>query len=572
MKHIARRFWHVTLATGFFALWLPSTVLGHGNQSIDAYAPQGIGGSGPFPASKIDLGTHLSIPELGGVGSNIFGSDLWGWTDALTGREYAVFGRTNGTAFVDVTDPYNAVYLGNLPTRTGNSAWREMKVYQDHAYIVSDQNGPHGLQVFDLRQLRGVTSPQTFTATAVRDQFRNAHNVAINEESGYLYVVGSNLAAGGMYIYDIRTPNNPVPVGNFSSDGYTHDLQVVTYEGPDATYAGREIAFNSNEDTLTIVDVTNKSNPSQISRTGYSQSGYTHQGWLTEDQHYFIMDDEFDESNFAGPTRTLVWDVSNLDAPQYLGYHAGTQQTIDHNQFVKGNLVYQSNYTSGLRILKIDNAATADLTEVAYFDTYPNSNSRSFNGSWGNYPFFDSGTVIVADIQNGLFVLRPDFIDSDVNDDNQIGCADIDAITAEIAAGGNNPAYDLTEDGLVTHADRDAWLRDAGEDNLSAVKGYPMGDANLDGIVDGSDFGIWNAGKFTSVAAWCQGDFNADGSVDGSDYGLWNANKFTSAFSAATANGAISTHVPEPLASLMIGFGLLGIGLRRHLRRASRPS
>ena len=100
---------------------------------------------------------------------------------------------------------------------------------------------------------------------------------------------------------------------------------------------------------------------------------------------------------------------------------------------------------------------------------------------------------------------------------------------AEIAAGTHNASYDLTGDGLVDLADRDTWLAEAGFLNLPSGNAYRLGDANLDGVVDGSDFNLWNSNKFTTVAAWSRGDFNADGIVDGSDFNIWNSNKFTSA-------------------------------------------
>ena len=96
-------------------------------------------------------------------------------------------------------------------------------------------------------------------------------------------------------------------------DGYTHETQCVT--GPDTFYHGREICFNSNEDTLTIVDVSDKLEQVQLSRTGYDGSAYTHQGWLTEDQRFFLVNDEGDEAAFGHPTRTWIWDVSYIDAP-----------------------------------------------------------------------------------------------------------------------------------------------------------------------------------------------------------------------------------------------------------------
>lgn len=511
-----------------------------------------------YPSQGIDLLSRLSLSQLGG-GS---GNDIWGWTDSMTGKEYALFGRTNGTSFVDITNPTAPVYLGNLPSHTGSSVWRDIKVYRDHAYIVSDQNGPHGLQIFDLKQLRNVTTPQTFSATAnfnAGGAFRSAHNIAINEDSGYAYIVGSNLAAGGLYIVNLANPTAPTVAGQFSTDGYTHDTQVVNYRGPDTNFTGREIAFNSNEDTLTIVDVTNKSTPSMLARRGYPQAAYAHQGWLSEDQKYFFLDDEIDEINFSptGRTRTHVWDVSALNNPLYLGYHEGTAVASDHNLYVKGNLIFEANYKSGLRVLNITDAANADLTEVAWLDTYPQSATTGYNGAWSVYPYFSSGSIIVSDITNGLFVAKLKLPSPDFNSDSLLDCADVNTLSAAIASGSVQFQYDLNGDGSVNQDDLADWLRQAGAANLPNGHSYLPADANLDGTVDGSDFVSWNTHKFSADSAFCDGDFNADGVVDGSDFVIWNNFKFQSADTQA---------VPEPVFGALAWI-CLAIGAVRRMGR-----
>lgn len=375
----------------------------------------GGGGGGNWDRKNVKLLSHMWLDEIGNLGaSNVIGNDIWGWTDSTSGREFALFGLTNGTSFIEVTDPTNPRYLGTLQTETGNTSWRDMKVYRDQAYIVSDNNGAHGVQVFDLTQLLSASvsdpnNPTYYNTVGVYTGVTRAHNIFINEDTGYGYVVGSNRASGGLHVLDLNGANGQMPTfaGNFSADGYTHDTQVVVYEGPDSDYTGREIAFNSNEDTLTIVDVTNKSSMSQISRTGYAGAEYSHQGWLTEDQKYFFMDDELDEfrADEPIPTTTRVWDVQDLDNPIYLGEWEGTEGSIDHNMYIVDDLIFQANYTSGLRILKINDAGTLDLEEFGFFDTYDADNNVTFNGAWSVFPFFESGSIIVSDRQNGLFVL-----------------------------------------------------------------------------------------------------------------------------------------------------------------------
>ncbi|WP_327582351.1 choice-of-anchor B family protein [Nonomuraea sp. NBC_00507] len=364
-----------------------------------------VGGSAAgYPCNKVDLMAQLPLNTIGG-GS---GNDIWGWTDPQTGREYALVGRSSGTSFVDVTNPAAPVYLGNLPTATVNSSWRDIEVHNNHAYIVSEASG-HGLQVFNLTRLRNVTSPPvTFTADARNTSFSTAHTITINTQTGFAYVNGSNTCSGGPRMFNLATPANPVFAGCVSADGYTHDSQAVIYNGPDTRYTGREILLNSNEDTLTIFDVTTKSAPVQLSRTTYSGRGYTHQGWLTEDHRYFFLNDETDEQNFGHNTRTRVFSMANLTSVSLLGFYSGPTAAIDHNLYIKGKYVYESNYTAGLRILDSTNAANpATITEAAFFDVHPANNNATFNGTWANYPFFNSGTVIVNSIERGLFVLKP---------------------------------------------------------------------------------------------------------------------------------------------------------------------
>lgn len=366
------------------------------------------GNASGYPCDNIDLVSFMPLADMGCVEAN----DIWGWTDPQTGTEYAIFGCTDRTTFIDISTPIAPVLIGSLLTHTSATTWRDMKVHADHAFIVSEAPG-HGMQVFDLNQLRDVMNPpMTFGPTAhVGDlgnglNLSNSHNIVVNEGSGFAYTVGSNTCQGGLTAIDISDPTNPVFSGCFSQDGYTHDAQCVNYIGPDGEYAGTEICFNSNENTLTIVDVTDKTDMTLISRTGYSGNVYSHQGWLTDDHEYFLMNDELDELVSGNNTRTHIWNVQDLDNPVYVGFYEAAVSSIDHNLYIQGNLAYMTNYRSGLRILDISDIANGNLSEVAYFDTYPADDNPQFNATWSNYPYFASGNIIVSDIEQGLFILK----------------------------------------------------------------------------------------------------------------------------------------------------------------------
>ncbi|WP_347923641.1 choice-of-anchor B family protein [Pontimicrobium sp. SW4] len=361
------------------------------------------GFAGVFPCNDYDLLAHITLEELKG---GIEGNDSWGWTDSATGKEYALMCTSSGVSFVDISNPIDPILVGILPTATTNSSWRDVKVYNDHAFVVSEASG-HGMQVFDLSRLRDVTSaPETFTEDARYTQFGNAHNIVINEDTGFAYAVGTNTYNGGPHFVNIQNPTNPTSAGGYGNDSYSHDAQVVTYNGPDTDYANSEILIGSNENEVVIVDVTDKNNPTNISSISYSNIGFTHQGWFTEDQKYFILGDETDEINYNTRTRTLVFDFTDLDNPTFHMQHLGPTTSIDHNVYVKGDLLYQANYTSGVRIIDISDIENSIITEVGSFDTYPENNSTSFHGAWNVYPYFASGNIIISDIERGLFIIR----------------------------------------------------------------------------------------------------------------------------------------------------------------------
>jgi choice-of-anchor B domain-containing protein len=369
--------------------------------------------AGVFPCHKVDLKSFVPLTEFGSIWAN----DVWGWTDPVTGREYALVGLFEGTGFVDVTDASDPTVLGVLPSHTqvgSGGVWRDIKVYDDHAYIVSENAG-HGMQVFDLSRLRGVTEEQTWTEDGWLGGFGHVHNLAINEDSGTAYVVGAVRETsacpgvdGGPIIVDLDDPVNPEIAGCYGADGYTHDVHCVTYHGPDTAYTDREICSASNEDTVTVLDATDPQNVEMLARVPYDTASYTHQGWFSEDHRYFLMGDELDELEGAvDRTTTYIFDMADLDDPQLTGTASSGLESIDHNIFIDDGLAYESNYTSGLRIFDTWRLDQGRMKQRGWFDVHPNDDETKFAGTWSNYPYFDSGNVVVTGVEEGLFVLQP---------------------------------------------------------------------------------------------------------------------------------------------------------------------
>ena len=350
----------------------------------------------------------LTAPENArGVRAN----DNWGWTDPETGKEYALAGRNDGTSFVDVTDPTNPVLLGDLPKTPGtprSQLWRDIKTYRDHAFIVADGAGAHGMQVFDLTRLRGIVDPPvTFEPDLLYrgeglNTVESSHNVIINEETGFAYLTSRGCA--GLHMVDIQEPLNPTFVG-CSEPGSTHDAQCVVYRGPDEDYRGREICLRMAGDRFQISDVTDKANPVELSRASHPNPAYMHQGWVTDDHRYFIMDDESDViAGNVETTRTLVWNLDDLEDPVLAREFFGSLPASAHNLYIDGDFTYQANYKYGLHIL--DTSDPLNPVEVGMFDTSPMYTGPGFGGAWSTYPFFESGTIVVTSMQEGLFMLK----------------------------------------------------------------------------------------------------------------------------------------------------------------------
>ena len=367
-----------------------------------------VGGmAGIYPCDGYNLISHLPLSTFNTSGAN----DSWGWTDPQNGDEYYLMGLENGVAFIDISDPVNPVYLGKLPTHSTSTVWRDIKVYQNYAFVVSEADN-HGMQVFDLTRLRNVVNPPvTFTEDAHYNSVARAHNLVLNEDTGYAYMVGGS--SNGATFIDVSNPLSPQTAGQYSTS-YIHDAQVVIYNGPDPDYTGREIMISCNgwEQTVKIIDVTNKANPQEISTIFYANPSYSHQVWFTENQQHILIGDEIDEQDFGFNTKTLVYDLTDLDNPVHDFDYFGTTPATDHNGYVVGNNYYLANYAAGMRVLDVSNISGNTITESGYFDTHPSNNSAGYEGVWNVYPFFGSGHIVINDRSGGFFLVKSAGVDT----------------------------------------------------------------------------------------------------------------------------------------------------------------
>ena len=409
-------------------------------ECIDGHAKFELNGKEyEFECDGYDLMGYISLDEMNADSGN----DSWGWTDSSTGKEYALMGLDNGTGIIDISIPTSPLYLGKIPTATEPSSWRDLKVFNDHVFIVSEAEG-HGMQVFDLKQLRGLNTKKNFTADHTYTGYGQAHNIAINIETGYAYTSGSGVAGNGrpgfgIHALNISDPSSPVLELQLPDFGYSHDAQIINYKGPDSDYFDKEIYVGSNETKVVFVDVTDKTSPQLISEFFYDDE-YTHQAWLTEDHSFALLGDELDELDKSTQpwslktnvqTRTIVIDIRDLDNPTLHFNYLSDTEAIDHNGYVLGSNYYLASYTSGMRVIDIINIEQKSFSEVGFFDTHADNHDHNlikntsnvwsdpgdhdgkkgqeieaFNGAWNVYPFFKSENIIISDINSGLFIVK----------------------------------------------------------------------------------------------------------------------------------------------------------------------
>jgi choice-of-anchor B domain-containing protein len=367
--------------------------------------PIGNNGDASFPVRNIILNSWLPLNSFPGFVAGSNGADCWGYTSP-SGREYALMGLSWGDGIVEVTDPVNPVIMPTVPGGV-NVLWRDITVIGHYAYAVSDSQGV-GVQVIDLANIdAGGPNPTPLIRNYSQGGHTTTHTLLSNPTSGYLYACGGNIAGGGFKPMSLSPdPTFPTFTANPWTTSYVHEALIDTYaSGP---YAGHEIAFlfrGSSASALSIVDVTNKANLITMASIAYPGQSYSHQGWLSVDKKYLYLDDEIDGPSTGVPRMlTRIFDVTDLSAPRLVSVFSNGLPSVDHNQYTKGRYLYQSNYTSGLHVWDTSNPLKP--VEVASIDTRPEDDGTGYNGAWGNYPYFSSGTILISDLERGLFITK----------------------------------------------------------------------------------------------------------------------------------------------------------------------
>ena len=378
------------------------------------------GTAGDLECAAVDLLAHFSFADVSAPVTSA--TDVWGFVDLNTGREYALVGYDIGTAVIDVTEPEAPREVGFVDGQ--KASWRDIKVYQlynaperrwhAYAYVTTD-GSTDGLFVIDLTGL-----PHSIRKRSHQSDYFSAHNVyaadtdystgiSLTGAPPLLAISGSNIGAGWYRGYTLADPAEPAFVAGAATSTYMHDATSLLIADERASQcenaaAACTVLVDFNEDVVNLWDISDPADPVLLSVTGYPGAAYVHSGWWSEDRRHVFVHDELDEQSGGLDTTVRVLAIDNLAAPALAGSWEGETRAIDHNGFVRGNRYYISNYSRGLTVLDISDPA--EPVEAGMLDTYPFSNQVGFVGAWGAYPFFFSDTIAISDINSGLYLAR----------------------------------------------------------------------------------------------------------------------------------------------------------------------
>ncbi len=319
-------------------------------------------------------------------------ANICGWTSP-DGQEYALIGASKGLVITNITDPDAPLQVVQIPGP--DNLWKEIKTYKNFAYVTSE--GGQSLQIVDLSKLPSANLDfhHYLGDGAIAGGINKIHALHIDTTLGFIYLFGGT--ANGAVICDIHTdPYNPKYVGIYNQGGYVHD----GFADNDTLYAGHIY-----DGFMTIVDMKDKANPKVLGSVK-TPLAFTHNIWLTDDHKSALTTDERDGSYLTSYDVRDPEDIIELDRLQT----TPGSGSIVHNTHIYNDWAISSWYTDGFNI--VDAHRPINLVQTARFDTWPGGSGGGFDGCWGVFPYFKSGTIIASNIEGEaeLFVFTPTYV------------------------------------------------------------------------------------------------------------------------------------------------------------------
>lgn len=414
--------------------------------------------------------------------------------------------------------------VGGVDAAGGSGTWINLSLISENVAV--DTSDPLNLNQSGGGLWVGENAVAEISATSIEQNrsLVSGGGIAV-ERSGLLFLVDSTVSG--------NESNNGAGVAVIGSNATL--LQTTFYANVAARSGGGVFVRSANPNTVDIQHST-------LSRNVAARSGIGHGGgvYVSGTSADIPVQVNLDHAVISGNRNAAVDtfdEVYDSGTPSGVSLVAARFSLIRDNSGtsfapgnpdLNGNLIGTPGAPIDAQLGPLGNSGGPTLTMV------PSNSSPVINAG---DPFFSGPPlgdqrqlpfkrVALGRIDMGAIEVQPPPPDPDFNDDGVADCHDIDALVVDIFGGGNTPTFDLTGDGSVDLLDLDKWLDDAPQLNGLAITRYLYGDANLDTVVDGEDFLIWNANKFSFGPAWCRGDFNASGFVDGADFVIWNRNKF----------------------------------------------
>jgi choice-of-anchor B domain-containing protein len=329
--------------------------------------------------------------------ANFFYNDIWGYTDP-NGREYAILGSNWGTHFFDITNPSQPIQVDSFIGQNSNSIWRDYKTYGHYCYAVGDGGG-HSLQIFDMSGLPNQVV-KVYDSNALST---SAHT--LNIENGKLYLVSNSKPNGyaPIDILSLADPENPTYMTSIGAPFFSgmHAMHVRN----DTLYCSAGFAGQR------IIDATDPFNPTLVSSLiGYPSPGYNHSSWTSGDRQHMIFTDEVPSGLPA-----KIYDISDITNPTFVSFFSTGTLATAHNTFMWQDYAILSYYKDGVQVWDMSNPATPQ--RIGFLDTYPDNDSTNagynspdpYDGAWGVFPYFASGTIIASDVTHGLKVMTPPY-------------------------------------------------------------------------------------------------------------------------------------------------------------------
>lgn len=352
-------------------------------------------------SKNIELLDHWQNPNLPRLNGTQIWSDLTGYTDSVTKKEYIIAGSTDSIYFFDISDPKNIVLVDVEDGKSKRMVNRDFECYSHYVYCVSDNKELGSLQVFDLRHLPDSVHKVYDSDTIAQ----NTHSIFIEAASKRLYMCINRTKSGitsALDVISLTNPEMPVKIGS---------LTVPTFNGTTAAFRNvheifvkNDTAWCSTEYTgLWVFDLRDLTKQTLLTVIAdYPENGYNHSSWLSPNGKYIMFTDEVPNG-----LAIKIFDVSNLFDPKLVSKFESSPNATAHNAFWVGDFAYVSYYHDGLVIFDLKNPFNP--IQVGHYRTFPfpPASYEGFNGCWGIYPWFPSGTIAASDMQEGIFTLKP---------------------------------------------------------------------------------------------------------------------------------------------------------------------